>query len=88
MSQLKISQIISDQNIKWNEVYNFGRKITIDSYGRMFHFKCSNNILFLNKALFKMNIQNTSLCSYFHTQDETMVHLFVECEIIKNYGLI
>ena len=48
-SQIKISQIIGDQNIKWNEVYKFGRRITIDSYGRMFH----------------------------------LVHLFVECEIIK-----
>ena len=49
-SQIKISQKMSDQNIKLNEVYNFGRKITIDSYGRMFHFKCSHNILFLQSS--------------------------------------
>jgi len=83
-SQIKISQKIDDHTIDWRKVYIFGRKITIDSYGRMFHFKCSHNILFLNKVLFRMNISNTSLCSYCHIADETIVHLFAECEIVKN----
>ena len=82
-SQIKISEKIDDHDIDWRKVYIFGRKITIDSYGRMFHFKCSHNILFLNKALFKMNIKSTSLCSYCHHADETIVHLFAECEIVK-----
>ena len=64
-------------------MYSFGRKITIDSYGHMFHSKCSHNILFLNKALFKMNLHNTSLCSYCHLTDETLEHLFAHCEIVK-----
>ena len=83
-SQIKISQKIDDLNIDWSKVYTFGRKITIDSYGRMFHFKCSHNILFLNKVLFNMHIKNTSLCSYCHNADETIIHLFAECEIVKN----
>ena len=49
----------------------------------MFHYKCCHNILFLNKVLFKMKIKNTSLCSYCHTVDETIVHLFCECEVVK-----
>ena len=30
-----------------------------------------------------MKIKNTSLCSYCHTVDETIVHLFCECEVVK-----
>ena len=30
-----------------------------------------------------MNIKNTSLCSFCYSADETIVHLFAECEIVK-----
>ena len=82
-SQTNISQKLGEIEIDWGKVYSFGRKITIDSYGRMFHFKCSHNILFLNKALFRMNISNSSLCSYCHIFEETIDHLFAQCEIVK-----
>ena len=83
-SHVAISNEINDQNINWTTVYNSGRKTTIDSYGRMFHYKCSHKTLFLNKMLFRMNIAQNSLCSYCKTSDETIPHLFFDCHIIKN----
>ena len=82
-SQTLIENAIGDSNINWPSVYSSGRKTTIDTYGRMFHYKCSQNILFLNKALFRMRISNTTLCSYCKSADETILHLFSECSKIK-----
>ena len=82
-SQTLIENAIGDSNINWPSVYSSGRKTTIDTYGRMFHYKCSQNILFLNKALFRMRISNTTLCSYCKSADETILHLFFECNKIK-----
>ena len=81
-SQVKLCNDLNDHNIDWKKVYYSGRKTTIDSYGRMFHYKCSQNILFLNKMLFRMNLVPNSLCSYCKSEDETIPHLFSECVII------
>ena len=62
--------------------YPLGNRTTIDSYSRMFHFKCCHNILYLNKALFKMSLKNSKLCSLCNSCDETLVHLFRECQVI------
>ena len=55
------------------------RHSTIDSYTRMFHFKCTHNILYLNRQLHSMGLAETRLCSYCSGQDETIEHLFYEC---------
>ena len=82
-SQSKISNLLSDQNLKWDELYVFGRKISIDSYSRMFYYKCTQNILFLNNVLFKMRLVNSPLCSYCHLANETIIHLFNDCPLIN-----
>ena len=78
-SQTKINNLLSDQILKWDELYVFGRQISIDSYSRMFYFKCTHNILYLNSVLFKMKLVVSPLCSYCHREDETLVHLFFHC---------
>ena len=83
-SQQKISEILDSNNIDWPTVYPLGNRTTIDSYSRMFHFKCSHNILYLNKALFKMKITTTKICSLCKIADETIIHLFFECPVTKN----
>ena len=60
-----------------------GRKITLDSYSRQFHFKLTHNILFLNKALKRMNLVLSSLCPYCNEVDETPIHLFDECRYVS-----
>ena len=60
-----------------------GRKITLDSYSRQFHFKLTHNISFLNKALKRMNLVESSLCSYCNDVDKTTIHLFQGCQYIR-----
>ena len=60
------------------------RRSTIDSYLRIFQYKILNNILYLNKMLFKFGLKETSQCSFCKLKDETVIHLFVECSIVNN----
>ena len=60
-----------------------GQKITLDSYSRQFHFKLTHNVLFLNKALKRMNLVESSLCSYCNLEDETTVLLFSGCSYVR-----
>ena len=87
-SENKITEIINIRDeIKWSDAYTIARKTTIDNYSRSFHFKLSHNILYLNKILNRMHLADTSICSYCHIEDETIVHLFSACQITLNTWL-
>ena len=68
----------------WSNIYMLGRRITLDSFSRQFHFKLTHNVLFLNKALNRMNSVESSLCSFCNIEDETTVHLFSGCQYVKD----
>ena len=63
----------------WKEIYTLLRKITHNSYSRIFRYKILNNILYLNKHLHQFKIASTHLCSLCSSVDETVFHLFGEC---------
>ena len=44
----------------WKEIYTLSRKITPDSYSRIFQYKILNNILYLNKHLHQFKIVSIS----------------------------
>ena len=86
-SEGKIEQQLSLNSLNWSKIYMLGRKMTLDSYSRQFHFKLTHNILFLNKALKRMKLVNSSMCSYCNAVEETPVHLFAECQnVISLWG--
>ena len=82
-SEEKIEQELGESQLLWSKIYMLGRKITLDSYSRQFHFKLTHNILFLNKALNRMNLVESSLCSYCNVEEETTVHLFSGCLYVR-----
>ena len=50
---------------------------------RDFQFKIINRILVTNIFLFKINKKDNDLCSYCQGEAESIIHLFVRCEIVK-----
>ena len=82
-SEEKIEQELGETQLIWSKIYMLGRKIKLDSYSRQFHFKLTHNVLFLNKALKRMNLVESSLCSYCNLEDETTVHLFSGCWYVR-----
>ena len=58
--------------------------VTLDSYSRSFQYKILNNVLYLNKKLFTFRKSTSPLCPFCKLSDETVLHLFYECNIILN----
>jgi hypothetical protein len=82
-SEDKIEQELGETDLIWPTIYMLGRRITLDSYSRQFHFKITHNVLFLNVALKRMNLVESSMCSYCNVEDETTVHLFSGCQYVR-----
>ena len=74
-------------SLPWNQIYNLPRIVAVDVYTRIFQYKCLNNILYLNNALFKMKLADTPLCSFCNSRNETVSHLFCECKNTKSLWL-
>ena len=83
-SEIKIQEILNTSEILWKEVYTIARKVTVDNYSRQFHFKLCHNILYVNKILHRMHLVESSTCSFCHTEEETIVHLFSQCSVTTN----
>ena len=82
-SQRHLMTLFQTESLPWKKIYNLARSISLDSYSRIFQYKCLNNILYLNLHLSRMGISDCSLCSYCQEHDETIQHLFFDCEVSK-----
>ena len=82
-SEPNIQQKLPLIKINWPKVYLYPRKVTLDTYARMFSFKILHNRLFLNQALHASGVSDSPLCSYCARVDETVVHIFSLCPKIK-----
>ena len=83
-SQLYIHNMLNAPSLPWKSIYLLIWSISIDSYSRVFQYKCLNNILYLNRVLCRMGLSDTSLCSFCHGDDETMPHLFYSYYVSKS----
>ena len=75
--------MFSNRDLDWSTVYLMARKVTLDTYTRVFHYKIVNNILYLNQQLFKINKSVTDKCSYCSFSVENIKHLFSQCLVTK-----
>ena len=67
------------------EFYLLHKKtLSCDSFLRAFQYKISNRILATNRLLFKIGISPYDLCTFCNTHSESIVHLYYDCNIIKN----
>ena len=65
-------------------IYTLGRKVTIDNFCRIFHYKCIQNILYLNNRLFKQGKAENNKCSFCNNFTEDIIHLFSQCSKTKS----
>ena len=82
-SQRTLCSLLNTESLPWKKIYILPRITSIDSYSRNFQYKCLNNILFLNHSLHRMGFTESPLCSYCSSHNETMQHLFLDCEFSK-----
>ena len=78
-SRLYYQKKFSNSNLDWKNIYLLVRIVTKDSTLRAFQFKLLNNVLYLNKMLFKFGKSGSPLFSFCNLKNETPFHLFFEC---------
>lgn len=78
-----------DENL-WKQIYKSPFIITTDSKLQSLQFKINHNIIFTNDKLFKCNMSDTQLCTFYFETKETLLHLFYECCFTRSvwYGLL
>ena len=69
-------------NLNWKKIYILLRKVFGDTNLYIFQFKILNNILCLNKLLFKFK-KVPPLCSFCNSADEMPLHTFYICNMTK-----
>ena len=71
--------MFNNSNLDWKNIYLLLHIVTKDSKPGAFQFNLLNNVLYLNKMLFKSDKSGSPLCSFCNLKDETPYHLFYEC---------
>ena len=75
--------LFETSQFKRKNIYFLIRNTTLDTKARMFQFKVLHNVLYANKMLFKFGKVTSPRCSFCKLHDETIMHLFYKCLIVK-----
>ena len=78
MSQGCFEAFFESSTIYWKDIYLLPHKTTINTKHRSFQYKILNNVLYLNKLLFKFGNVKSPLCSFCKSAEETIIRLFSE----------
>ena len=70
------------QDINWENIHVTNFMCTIDTRLRAFYFKVFHKTIALNGFLHKIKRKDSPNCTFCNKVEETMVHLFCECEKI------
>ena len=84
-AQKRFSKKYPLHTFEWDSIYLLPRKVTIESRTRDFQYKILNRILFTNKMLFKMKINDTDKCTFCNEEEETIEHLLTTCKYTLSF---
>ena len=82
-SERKLEEQYNVDNENWKNIYKLPFLVTIDSKSRAFQFKINHNIYYTNQKLNQVAIKDSSQCSFCKGQEESLRHLFIECEFVQ-----
>ena len=82
-SQLYYKKVFQNANLDLKTIYMLPHIVTKDSRLRIFQYKLLNNVLYLNKVLFRFAKIVSPLCSFCKMIDESPLHLFYNCTKTK-----
>ena len=77
----KSSLLIPEDDNFWNRIFGLPKLINQDIWMQMFQYKILHRILATEKKLFTYNIKNSPLCRYCKKEEESIEHLFCECDL-------
>ena len=65
-----------ETSLDWEKICLMPRKVTVDTFTRIFQYKIINNILYLNKKLHIFKKVHSPLCSFCKSNDEITFFIF------------
>ena len=83
-SQKYLNELLKTDSLDWKQIYLLQRLVTLDNCSHFFQCTILKNVLYLNKKLFVFRKSTSPLCPFCKISDETVLHLFYECNIILN----
>ena len=78
-------ELLLPDSFEWKKVYTIVNKITSDTNLRFFQYKLINRILATNTFLTKIGIKDDNTCSFCRENNETLVHLFYDCQYVSQF---
>ena len=78
-SQQYFDSLFPDSNLDWKLTFFLPREVSRSTSCRAFQNKILNNVLYLNKLLFRFGKTPSPLCSLWKLHNETLIHLFSSC---------
>ena len=70
-----------DDDSFWNKIFIIPKTCNRDTWMYMFQYKILHRILATNSKLFLYKIFESPLCSFCKSADETILHLYCECDM-------
>lgn len=67
----------------WNQIFMLPYIAVRDTKLHYFQFRFLQRILGVNNFLYRIKIKESSLCTFCHEVNETLEHLFWECDYVK-----
>ena len=71
----------------WSFIYCIPFSVTKDTKLQDFQYKVIHRILITNSFLYKCGLKETELCTFCTETKENLVHIFWECNYVRNFWL-
>ena len=81
INRRKESLLIPEEVSFWKEIFSLPNKCIQSRWMQTFQYKILRRILPTNKMFFQYKIKPSSSCDYFGPAEESLNHLFCECDI-------
>jgi len=81
------AQAVCNTEEDWKNLYSIPFNVTIESRLRSFQYQILKRSLVTNRFLFRCKITDSSLCTFCGKHEETIEHLFYDCQSIFRFWL-
>ena len=75
------------EDYDWSCIYCIPFSVTKDTKLQDFQYKLVHRILITNSFLYKCGLKETELCTFCTETKESLVHIFWECNYVRNFWL-
>ena len=81
----KWENIFPSRTFQWSSIFTLASKVTLHTELQNFQFKFLHRSIYTNSKLLKMKLVNSPICSFCQMSEETLLHLFCECKVTREF---